>query len=341
VRSAFVALLALLLAAIPAAASAKFTRVTTPAAMSISAGTLAAPKNVTVPATSSGHVAVSWTASSGAPATTGYYVTRKTGSTTSAACSTSATTLLSTTSCTDTVTTSGSYTYTVIAVFHSWTATTSASSTVVVNIASAGSLNFTQNPQSNKSGLGLGNVIVQLLGPGGATLTTSGVPITITLSNNTTSGALSGTKTVNTSNGTATFSALSVDKAGSYTLTASATSYAPDTSSSFTITAGQAANLTVVSGSGQSASRGHTFSNPLVVLVTDAAGNPVSGTTVNYTAPSSGASGVFANNNSAYNDASDATGLASLTFTANSTAGTYNVTAVGAGDSVSFSLTNS
>ena len=39
VRSAFVALLALLLAAIPAAASAKFTRVTTPAAMSVTSDT--------------------------------------------------------------------------------------------------------------------------------------------------------------------------------------------------------------------------------------------------------------------------------------------------------------
>ena len=184
-------------------------------------------------------------------------------------------------------------------------------------------------------------MIVQLLSPTGAVLNTAGVPITITLSNNSTSGTLSGTRTVSTaSNGTASFSTLSVDKVGTYTLTASATNYAPDTSTSFTITAGQAANLAVVSGSGQSAHRSASFTNPLVVLVTDAAGNPVAGTTVSFTAPSSGASAVFSNNNFAFNATSDSAGQASVTLKANSTAGSYSVAAVGGGGSVSFGLTN-
>ncbi len=62
VRSAFVALLALLLAAIPAAASAKFTRVTAPAAMSITSDTLSAPSNMKVTCYGSGgRIKITWT----------------------------------------------------------------------------------------------------------------------------------------------------------------------------------------------------------------------------------------------------------------------------------------
>src|ERR1700760_98905 len=44
-------------------------------------GTLAAPTNVAVPGSSTGSVAVSWTASGGTPAAQGYYVTRTNGTT--------------------------------------------------------------------------------------------------------------------------------------------------------------------------------------------------------------------------------------------------------------------
>jgi hypothetical protein len=62
VRSVFVALLALLLAAIPAAASAKFTRVTMPAAMSITSDILSPPTNMKVTCFGSGgRIKLTWT----------------------------------------------------------------------------------------------------------------------------------------------------------------------------------------------------------------------------------------------------------------------------------------
>ncbi|HKA58962.1 MAG TPA: hypothetical protein VKD28_10140, partial [Gemmatimonadales bacterium] len=57
-------------------------------------------------------------------------------------------------------------------------------------------------------------------------------------------GTLSGTKTANASAGVATFSTLSIDKAGTgYRLAATAAGLAPDTSSAFSINAGTATRL--------------------------------------------------------------------------------------------------
>jgi trimeric autotransporter adhesin len=342
VRTAFVTVLALLFLAVPAAANATFTRATSGTALSLSTATLGAPRNVTVPGTSSGSVAVSWNAPSGAPSAISYYVTRTTGSTTSPACGTSASNVITATSCTDTVTANGSYTYAVTAVFYKWSAVSASSSTVVVT-ATVGQLSFTQSPQSTKSDQSLGTVIVQLRDNSGNNVSTSGVKITLSLSNNTEGGTLAGTLSQTTgSTGNATFTGLSVDLVGSYTLTASASGYTAGTSSAFTIGAGQASQIKVVSGSGQSTTRGTSFANPLVVLVTDAEGNPVSGANVFYLASSvNNASGTFSNNNSSINTTTNSSGQASVTIKANSTAGTYSVFASVGGSSVAtFTLTN-
>lgn len=341
-RTALVTVLALLFAAIPATANATFTRASAGSALSLSTGSLGAPRNVTVPGTSTGSVAVSWSAPTGAPSATGYYVTRTTGSTTTAACGTSATTTITATSCTDSVSTGGSYTYSVTAVFYKWTTASAASSTVVVT-TTVGQLGFTQNPQSTKSDQSLGTVIVQLRDTNGNNVTTSGVKITLTLSNNTEGGTLAGTVSQTTgSNGSATFTGLSVDLVGAYTLTAAATGYGTATSTSFTIAAGQASQISVVSGSPQTATRGAGFAKPLVVLVTDDEGNPVSGANVLCVASSSNnASATFSNNNTSINATTNASGQASVTVKANSTAGTYSVLAwVGGSAVATFTLTN-
>lgn len=315
----------------------------TSANVTVSSGGLAAPTSVTVPATSTGSVAVSWTASAGPVHPEGYYVTRTTGSTSSAACGTSASSLTTATSCTDSSVPAGSYTYKVTAVYKSWSATSSASGTVVVSTVTVGKLVFTQNPQSQRSDLSIGNVIVQLQTNSGTTLNTSGVTITVTLSNNTEGATLSGTQTATTgSNGAATFSGLSVDLVGSYTLTATSSSYTSGVSQSFSITAGQASAIVISAGNNQSATHGTTFAKALVVIVTDSEGNPVSGNGVSFTAPTSGASGTFAGtSNTTYNGVSDSDGAVSVTIKANATKGSYHVTASGSGTgSVTFSLTN-
>jgi hypothetical protein len=108
-----------------------------------------------------------------------------------------------------------------------------------------------------------------------------------------------------------------------------------------TIVAATAASIGATSGTPQSAAISTAFAAPLVATVKDSGNNPVSGVTVTFTAPGSGASGTFAGGvNTAI---TNATGVAtSATFTANSTTGSYAVTAsvAGVATPASFSLTN-
>src|SRR5438067_6755546 len=91
----------------------------------------------------------------------------------------------------------------------------------------------------------------------------------------------------------------------------------------------------------QSATIGTAFANALAVTVKDAGSNPVSGVSVTFTAPGSGASGVFSNSIATITVVTNASGVASAPFTANGTAGgPYTVTAAAGGLSASFSLTN-
>ena len=64
----------------------------------------------------------------------GYYVTRNNGVTTSPACGTSPASLTTSTTCADTSVPSGTYTYQAVAVWHSFSATSVASKSVVVVI---------------------------------------------------------------------------------------------------------------------------------------------------------------------------------------------------------------
>ncbi|MGD0548680.1 MAG: Ig-like domain repeat protein [Terracidiphilus sp.] len=103
------------------------------------------------------------------------------------------------------------------------------------------------------------------------------------------------------------------------------------------------ASITVLGGGTQSATVSTAFGNALSVLVEDAGGNPVQGATVTFTAPASGASGTFSTGNNIITVQTNGSGVAgSTTFTANSTPGSYSVTAQagGLGTQVSFSLTN-
>ena len=98
------------------------------------------------------------------------------------------------------------------------------------------------------------------------------------------------------------------------------------------------------SGTPQSATILTAFSAPLVATVNSAAGEPVAGGVVTFTAPASGASGTFPGNVTTATAAINASGVAtSPTFTANGAAGgPYAVVAsIGAGlPTVSFALTN-
>lgn len=116
-------------------------------AASVTAASLAAPTAVVGSATAgTGQVHVSWTASIGVPAPTGYYVLRQpTSGPAVPACATSQSTLESGTSCNDTGVPVGSFAYVVVAVFHSWTTASAASANVVVGRA-AQTVTITSTP---------------------------------------------------------------------------------------------------------------------------------------------------------------------------------------------------
>src|SRR4029077_6639119 len=101
-----------------------------------------------------------------------------------------------------------------------------------------------------------------------------------------------------------------------------------------------APSIAATAGTPQSAIIGATFGTPLQATVKDASNNPEVGVTVTFTAPSSGASGTFVGGvNTATTNGS---GIAALTFTANTLAGNYSVTASAPGVTTPaiFNLTN-
>jgi streptogramin lyase/N-acetylneuraminic acid mutarotase len=131
--------------------------------------------------------------------------------------------------------------------------------------------------------------------------------------------------------------------AGSFSVTATAGPSAPPAAFVLTNNPGLPAALAVVGGPGQSAIVGKAYSPPLQVRITDAYGNPLamSGVSVDFTAPGTGASGKFANGTSA-TALTDDSGIATApSFTANTRSGNFAVTATSRGlTAASISLTN-
>jgi hypothetical protein len=80
----------------------------------------------------------------------------------------------------------------------------------------------------------------------------------------------------------------------------------------------------------------------LQALVKDSGGNVVANASVTFTAPSTGASGTFSNGTTSYTTTTNSSGIATSPLTANSTAGSYSVTAAvtGVPTPATFSLTN-
>ncbi len=101
------------------------------------------------------------------------------------------------------------------------------------------------------------------------------------------------------------------------------------------------ASLVAVSGSSQTANTSAPFAAPLQAKVLDASSNPLSGVTVTFTAPSSGAGANFTTGNVAY-VTTNASGIAtSPSLSANGTAGSYSITASVPGVTPAiFALTN-
>jgi hypothetical protein len=98
-------------------------------------------------------------------------------------------------------------------------------------------------------------------------------------------------------------------------------------------TPGMAVSLLAVSGSGQRVLTTTAFSEPLQVAALDSQGSPVSGITIDFSAPAIGASGTFANTGTNTTTAPTNDGGVATTsiFTANDQVGTYTISASASG----------
>jgi subtilisin family serine protease len=123
--------------------------------------------------------------------------------------------------------------------------------------------------------------------------------------------------------------------------TYSATNYWVDVVFAATVPVGPPQTVTAYSGTPQTAVVGTAFGSVLQAKVTDASANPVSGVTVIFTVPASGASASFGGLSSV-TASTNAGGIATSPIpTANTVAGAYGVTASVAGlPSATFTLTN-
>jgi hypothetical protein len=288
-----VLLVAVLISAEPASA---YWRASGSGSTTASVATLLPPTNVSVPASSNSNVTVSWTGSGGKVVPTGYYITRITGSTVVAACGSSLAVPVAATTCTDTSAPEGTHRYQVTAVHRSWTAPGPVSGTVTVT--SLRDLSYSSQPGTTvTAGAAITSFQVQLRTMFGFEVWDEGVPMTIGIGANPGGGTLSGTATAYTNrSGTATFSGLSIDKAGTgYTLIASSPGYAGIASRSFTVVPAAASKLAVTGGAVLAGPASSTaLLGPVTVQRQDAYGNPVTAGTGTVTLGTSAPTGFFA-----------------------------------------------
>jgi subtilisin family serine protease len=141
-------------------------------------------------------------------------------------------------------------------------------------------------------------------------------------------------QTSNDSDRVASITATANTTPGSYQVTA--TAGALSATVNLTNLTGPLSTLTLVAGDPQATAVGDAFADALEVQASDSYGNPISGLTITFDAPSSGASAVL----SSVTATTDISGTASVTATANNIAGSYVVTASNGTESVEFNLTN-
>jgi hypothetical protein len=209
-----------------------------------------------------------------------------------------------------------------LAILPTVTMTAPASGTITINTMPT----LTATASSSTRGSGVASVQFQYSSDGGTTWTSAGTPET--------AAPFSYTFTTALALGTYEAHAIVTDNAGNTTTSAPV---------SFTISAVAPTTITATAGTPQSATVSTAFATALQATVKDQNGNPFPGATVTFTAPDEDASGTFPGGLTTVTAMTNASGIATApTFTANSTAGDYEVTAsvAGVATHASFSLTN-
>jgi hypothetical protein len=291
-------------------------------------GTLQPPTNVSVPSTSTGTVRVTWTSAAGTPNPSGYFITRtKTADgSTAPACGTSKTATTTGVTCDDLTVPVGDYRYTVTSVYRTWTAASAPSGSVgVTPPGTATKLVFITQPSNSTAGVVLPTQpVVAVTDVNGSIVTSASAAVSITASG----VILTGCLPVTTSNGVATFSGCTMSGSGTYTLTASSFPLTSAVSTSFTV-AGTAAKLGFTT-SPSAATGGTVFGTQPVVSVQDSSSRTVTTSTAPITLSISGSPAGAALTCTA-NPKSAASGVATFSGCRIDKAGTYTLTAAGAG----------
>ncbi len=198
------------------------------------------------------------------------------------------------------------------------------------------------NAQAATVGAQFGTVLTATVSDAGGN-PVAGVTVTFAAPVSGASATIAGSNTAVTgANGQAVSGVLTANTtAGGYNVAASAPS-AGSVNFGLTNNAGAAASLTATTGGGQSTTVSTPFASPLTVTVLDANSNLVSGVSVTFTVPGSGASGTFSGGAGSFNGSSNASGQVSTSiFSANATAGgPYNVVATAGALTANFALTN-
>lgn len=159
----------------------------------------------------------------------------------------------------------------------SGTLTDATSAAFDIDPAALAQLVFTQQPTAAVAGAAIQpNVLVQAQDAFGNVVTSFTGDVGMAIGTNAGGGTLGGTTPVAAISGVATFSNLSINKAGSgYTLVASATGAPNATSVGFDVTAGTATKLAFTIQPAASTTAGSTISSPITVAAQDALGNTV------------------------------------------------------------------
>lgn len=171
----------------------------------------------------------------------------------------------------------------------------------------------------------------------------AGITVTFSTPNSQASAIFPNGATVSTdASGVAQIQAVANTVAGSYVVTASVNGASSTASFNLTNTAGPATLGVPITGTPQSAAVSTQFSVPLGIKVTDAYGNGISGISVTFDAPASGASATFPPDGGSTIVVTGADGSANVQALANATPGAYQVTASFSGQNgqTVFNLTN-
>ncbi|HEX7546391.1 MAG TPA: hypothetical protein VF368_06670, partial [Gemmatimonadaceae bacterium] len=190
----------------------------------------------------------------------------------------------------------------------------------------ASQLVVTAQPANGTAGITLAPIGITAEDSFGNIASTFTGPVTLAFNANPGGSTLGGTLTVAAVGGVATFTDISLNKvATGYTLRAASGSLTSATTTSFNIGAGPAASIAINGGNSQTARVNTTLATPLSVIVRDAGGNAVAGVTVQFAILTGGG------HVSVASAVSNATGVASTSWTLGSTVGKQTVSATATG----------